>query len=263
MIITLLTDFGLQDPYVGIMKGVIFGLCPEVRIVDITHGIPPQDVRAAAFVLAESVRYFPAGTVHCAVVDPGVGSSRAVLAAEAGGHLFTAPDNGILDMVFEQHPDHRVHEITDPDCFLKKISQTFHGRDKFAPAAAHLALGRSPELMGPPVSDPVRLKVHRPAVETDKITGEIIYIDRFGNGVTNIGHDLIDSRGPVTVNTAGQSIPGPVNSYMDADRKSPLAIIGSFGRLEIAVREGNAAEQLGLKTGERVDVSFYGTSDES
>lgn len=256
MIVTLLTDFGLSDPYVGVMKGVMLNICPEARLVDISHGIPPQQVDAAAFVLGKSYGYFPDGTIHCVVVDPGVGSERKALIVRAERHVFVAPDNGVLKSIFHAFSKCDVFEVCQKDYFLKKISRTFHGRDIFAPVAAHLAGGVRPESIGVPFDGYIRGEIHEPAVEKDRIVGRIVYFDRFGNAVTNIPEALLRNAKKLRVIAGNYSIDGLASTYNQVKMGDPLAVIGSFGKLEIAIREGSAKEKLFLNLKDEVIVSL-------
>src|SRR5437867_549095 len=185
-IITLTTDFGVADWFVGTMKGVILGIQPRAVLVDITHEIPPGDIRAGAFALAASQRYFPRGTVHLAVVDPGVGSRRRILAVQTQDFVFVGPDNGVLSCALVSEKVKAVHHITNSRFFLNPVSRTFHGRDVFAPVAAYLSAGVAIQKLGPPVRDFLRLDWPGPRIGQDKADGEVIYIDRFGNAMKNI-----------------------------------------------------------------------------
>ncbi|MBN1782964.1 SAM-dependent chlorinase/fluorinase [bacterium] len=256
MIITLLTDFGTDSPYPGIMKGVVLGICPAAHVVDITHDIAPQDIEAAAFVLKGAFRWFPTGSVHCAVVDPGVGSDRAVLIVRAGEHLFTAPDNGILKYIFAEFPDARVWRAGNQAYFLPDVSRTFHGRDIFAPVAAHLTNGVSPEKIGTETEDYIRGEIRRSVIKPDSIRGEIIWFDRFGNAVTNIHESALKAAAGVTVRIGNRVIQGLSQSYSDREPGELLAVIGSFGYLELAVRNGNIKQALGLAAGDKIEIRF-------
>src|SRR5262245_26509580 len=185
-LIALVTDFGTRDHYVGTMKGVMLGVCPDLALVDISHDIPPHDVLAGAFELAASYRYFPKGTIFLVVVDPGVGSTRRGIAAQCGDYVFVAPDNGVLSVVFAEMPPHRMVELGEPRYARPAISQTFEGRDRFAPAAAWLATGVDLAALGKPAGQPVMLNVPAPALAPSSIDGQVVRIDRFGNLVTNI-----------------------------------------------------------------------------
>ena len=255
-IITLTTDFGTRDPWVGIMKGVILGICPEAHLVDLTHEIAPQDVLEAAMVLESATRFFPEGTVHLAVVDPGVGGSRHPVAARAGGHLFVGPDNGLFTFALERADGERlVVRLEAPEYRLAPVSRTFHGRDLFAPAAAHLAAGLPLERLGPRLADPVMLPLPRARRDGDMVVGEVIAADRFGNLVTSVTEeDMAALGGPTTVEVGGRMVGAPRNSYEEAGAAEPGAIIGSAGRLEIFVRGGSAAAALGAGRGMGVRV---------
>ena len=246
-IVTLTTDFGEGDYYVGAMKGVILGIAPETQFVDISHQIPPQDVLAAAFVLRHAAREFPPGTVHLAVVDPGVGSRRRPLALQSSGHLWVGPDNGLFSLVLDR-ADSRVHEIARPDLGRPNPSSTFHGRDLFAPLAAHLCRGLDLADVGPPVADPVRLAESAPCKSADRIAGHIIYIDGFGNLVSNIETaDIAPWGSALHIRLGDYVLTELCRTYEDVESGAPLALIGSAGLLEIAVNCGNAACQLGVQ----------------
>ena len=256
MTITLLTDFGLGDHYVGTMKGVMLNIDPDARIVDITHEIVPENIDEAAHVLKNAYAYFPEDTLHVVVVDPGVGSKREILAVKAGRTLFLAPDNGVLKHIFYKHPDHQVFRVTNSDYFLDTISPTFHGRDIFAPVAAHLSLGVSLNELGESFNDYIRGNIRKPVVENKKIIGEIVYIDRFGNAVTNIEESLVKKFNAIEIRMKGYLINLLSRTYADVPIHAPLAVIGSSGALEISVNQGNARDVLNLRTGDRVTVTF-------
>jgi len=252
-VITLTTDFGLSDGYVGAMHGVILGLCPEARIVDISHDIAPQDVRQAAFVLESAYRYFPAGAIHVAVVDPGVGSARRLVAVQTAAAFFVAPDNGLLTPILEAEPILAQVQLTRPAYWLPQVSHTFHGRDILAPVAAHLARGVALADLGEAVTDLARLPLPRPSLQPDgAIAGQVLHTDRFGNLITNVPGELL--AGPVAVEIAGRRIRGLSPSYAAAEPGQLVALISSRGRLEIAVREGSAARELGAGPGEPVRI---------
>lgn len=272
MAVALLTDFGLSDTYVGVMKGVMLSIDPETRFVDLTHGIEPQNVRQAALSLMQAVRYFPQGTVFLVVVDPGVGSTRRPIAVQAGGYSFVAPDNGVLSYALGQWDEVRAVEITHS---LPETSNTFHGRDIFAPAAAKLASGAALESLGEPLKRVVSLPM--PQLEVDKsgrVFGEVVHIDRFGNLITSIGQMrwLSDSRLSLTpafghgdeplpvssehaeVHIAGTSIKSIRHTYSEAERGALLMLIGSSSFLEISVNQGSAAARLDAAIGDRVEL---------
>lgn len=240
---TFVTDYGSASGYPAQVKGVILGLCPGAVFVDITHDIPPFQILLGQWVLRGAVASFPAGTIHLAIVDPGVGSARRPLVVEGGvrapGHFFLGPDNGILSPWFRGG---RVFEIANPVYRLPEVSATFHGRDVFAPAAAHLASGAPIESFGPEVIDPVKLASPRVRREGGAIVGEVLFADSFGNLVTNLGAaDLPQGdRSHVKVFVAGRTIAGILGHYAEVERGEPLALVGSWGLLEIAVREGSA-----------------------
>lgn len=235
--IALLTDFGYLDPYVGIMKGVIASIAPGVPILDITHGVPPQDVLVAAIHLEAAWRYFPTGTVFVVVVDPEVGGGRRALVATAQGRHFVAPDNGVLTLI-----PGALYRRIDADWGLPEQSRTFHGRDIFAPVAAKLARGAAVDAVGPMVADPVMLAVPYP----ERGYGEVLYADHYGNVVTNL-----PGRDSGWVHVMGQVVEVRA-TYADVEQGEVVALTGSTGRLEIAVRNGSAAEILGLQPGHPV-----------
>jgi S-adenosylmethionine hydrolase len=252
-VVTLTTDFGLRDPFVGIMKGVILGICPDARLVDLTHDVAPHDVLEAALALEASLPFFPAGTVHLVVVDPGVGSARRALAVAAGGQVCAGPDNGVLSPALGTAGRSAV-ALASPAHRLPSVSRTFHGRDVFAPAAAHLAAGTPLERLGPPVLDPVTIAMPGFRLERGVATGEVIGWDRFGNLVTSIPGAAIDGlgSGPVAVEVGGRGAGEVVECYADARIGEPGGIVGSSGRLEVFVREGSARAHFGAGRGAMV-----------
>ncbi len=256
-IVALLTDFGLQDHYVGVMKGVILGICPSASIVDITHDVPAQDVLAGAFELAAAFGYFPQGTTFVAVVDPGVGSSRLAIAAGAGGYRFVGPDNGIFSLVFRRHAPDRVVELTDARYVLANVSRTFEGRDRFAPAAAWLSEGADLGEMGPPVHEWVRLAIPEPRVFDTSIDGAVIKVDRFGNLITNIDQASVSvlATPALRIEIAGKVIQGLVPSYAHVPAGQLCALVNSADFLEVACARGSAADLLGACAGAPVRVT--------
>ena len=253
-VITLLTDFGLTEPFVGVMKGVLLQAFAEARIVDLTHGIDQQDVAEAAFWLACSYRHFPEGTVHVAVVDPGVGTERAALAAEVDGHYFIAPDNGLLAPIFAVGKDQDVRRISLKRLDLKDVSRTFHGRDVFAPAAAELAAGRRwLTEMGPVVNGWVPSPVPPHAVVEGGVEGTVVTIDRFGNLITNIPSAAIGGWSNPEVRIDRQ-VMGVVGTYGEAGGAELVALINAFDHLEIACPNGSAQQRLGRGKGALVRV---------
>lgn len=251
MIITLTTDFGTADHFVGAIKGVILGMAPKARIVDITHEIAPFDLNEAAFVLAQAWRWFPKGTIHVAVVDPGVGSARRPILVEARGHRFVGPDNGVFTMIYDSVP-HKVRVIDNPKLMLPVISRTFHGRDIFAPAAGYLAKGTKAVRFGKLIRDYVRSEAAKPVhTAENKWSGVILKVDRFGNLITNlhIGR-LSDLRSRAFEMRVGlQSIRRLALTYAETDIGEVFVIVGSSGYLEIAANQASAASLLGCGAG--------------
>lgn len=257
-VIALLTDFGTQDHYAGTMKGVVLGICPDVTLVDITHEVPPHDVLSGALELAAAYRYFPSGTIFLVVVDPGVGSARKGLAAEAGDYRFVAPDNGALTAVFREMPPKRVVELTERRYARPTVSRTFEGRDRFAPAAAWIAKGIQLPAFGRPVPDYVRLDIPAPVAGDDAIAGKVLRVDRFGNLVTNIDRRTVEKltqHGAVHIVAGGQSVTRLVATYADIQPGEVCALFGSTDHLELATNAGSAAERLGLARGAAVGVT--------
>ena len=262
-IITLTTDFGIRDPYVGIMKGVILGINPDVQIVDLTHAIPPQDTHEAAFTIHAAHRYFPNDTIHTIVVDPGVGTDRQAIICEIDGTFFVCPDNGVLTYLLQSISNKAERAmnavaIQNPDYFLPEVSNTFHGRDIFAPVAAHLSLGVPLTNIGPPMQDLVEFPILTPQVSGSTITGHIVKIDRFGNAITNISESaLSDDAASYKISVGNTRLKQINRAYAESDIGEPLAIIGSYGLLEIAINAGNAEISLGLKWGDIVEVQRF------
>ncbi len=253
-IITLLTDFGVQDGYVGSLKGVILGICPEARLIDISHLVPVQNVPAAAYLLAATCRDFPPGTIHLAVVDPGVGTARRALAIRTSRYFFVGPDNGLFSWVLRDETDVQCRSLENPRLWRSPVSTTFHGRDLFAPVAAHLARGTALAELGPPCS-PLTLPWSSARHAADGLHGKIIYIDHFGNAVSNITQqDLatMEVRGGQTVQVAGRHRILLVDTYAAVAPGTATALIGSSGHLEIAVNQGSAVELLELRHGSTV-----------
>lgn len=252
-IITLLTDFGQKDWYVSSLKGVILGISPGSTVIDITHEIPPGDVFAGALVLREANRYFPGGTIHVAVVDPGVGTSRRAIAAKTEKYIFVGPDNGLLSLALEGARAVEVRLIEREDLFLKPVSRTFHGRDIFAPVAGHLAKGGDFRMVGRCLNDWVRLSLPELKRGPGFVQGTVVYVDRFGNGITNIAQEELFQIGPpesLKVELGGGlTIPGVKYTYGEVPEGWPVAYIGSSGKLEIGVNAGNARDALGLLPG--------------
>jgi hypothetical protein len=250
-LITLSTDFGLTDPYVGIMKGVILSVNPEARIVDLTHGIPSHDILAGALALRSAYGYFPPGTVHVVVVDPGVGSRRRPILVATENYRFLGPDNGVLSFVLQLEKGQIFH-LTETRYFCKTVSQTFHGRDIFAPVAAHLSLGTAAEAFGEPVQDPVVVEWPEPRrLGERKILGRILRIDRFGNLITNVTQQDLTNLGTfskLVIQIGGHQIARLCRSYAEAKPGEPFAIFGSAGLLEISVNQASAEQLLGVQS---------------
>ena len=239
------------------MKGVIAGRAPAATVVDVSHGIPPQDVLAGALVLAAAVPYFPVGSIHVAVVDPGVGGARRAICVETSAGLLVGPDNGLLSLAAPTPAIRRVVHLTEESFFLPSRSQTFHGRDVFAPIAAALAIGTDPGALGPVVSEFLRLRVPEPTTEGARIRGEVIYVDHFGNLVTNVPAAMLPP-GNVIVRLGGALVAGLATSYAGVAVGQPLAVINSWDLLEIAVRDRSALATLGADVGSEVCVEPAG-----
>lgn len=256
-IITLTTDFGYRDHYAAVMKGVILAINPTAQVVDISHAVAPQQILHGALLLAQSFSYFPAGSIHVAVVDPGVGTARRPITISAEHCFFVGPDNGIFSLVYQRISSYTVFELKNPEFFHAPVSATFHGRDIFAPVAAHLSRGVDPAAMGPIISDYHTLPVPKPVVERSGIRGTILYVDGFGNLITNIGRSHLEALGPehqLNVRVMRTIIQGISPHYQSAAQGNPLAIVGSSDLLEISIREGSARQVLGLREGDPVFV---------
>ncbi len=252
-IVTLLTDFGSADGYAGAVKGVIVSLCPDARIVDLTHDVPAGDVTHGAFALAAAAQTFPRGTIHVAVVDPGVGTERRSVVVEAGGNLFVGPDNGLLALAAQ--PPRRVYTLDRHEWFRRPVSSTFHGRDVYAPVAAHLASGVTTDQIGTLGHDLAALELTPVRRQGDTVEATVVHVDRFGNLITNLLRaDLPAAPERVCIELAGRTIEGLVPSYAFGAAGEPVALIGSGGTLEIAVNRGSAAESLGVVRGATVIV---------
>lgn len=259
-LITLTTDFGTADHYVSAMKGVILGINPCATIVDITHEIPNQDIAAGAFTMLAAYDSFPSNTVNVAVVDPGVGSSRRPIVISAAERFFVGPDNGIFSYIYERDPLHRTFHVTREEYFRKPVSATFHGRDVFAPVGAALSMSMDPGAFGAPISDEVRLPSLLPEEKkSGRLSGRIIHVDRFGNCITNFTRESIKGRSPVGLRVEKTTISDFRRFFGDddgSDVRKPFAIWGSSGFLEIAVRDGSAAQVLRLTCGDEVVLSL-------
>jgi S-adenosylmethionine hydrolase len=256
-LITLTTDFGPGSPYVAQMKGVILSRCREVDLVDITHAIEPQNIREGAVVLADATPRFPAGTIHVAVVDPGVGTSRRLIYAEIGAQRYLAPDNGLVSLLVRQTAPSRMLILENRDYWLPQTTHTFHGRDILAPVAANLAAGIDAARLGPALSSPVMLKMAPLQKTASSVTGEVIYVDSFGNAITNINAEevmLLGDHARLKVECQERTIHGLIPTYGAALPGELVALFDSQGRLEIATSGGSAARELGIAAGTRVHV---------
>ncbi len=257
-IVTLTTDFGLRDSFVGTMKGVILSRCPDAQLVDITHDVPPQQVRAGALRLAAAAPYFPAGTVHLAVVDPGVGGARRAIALEADGYRFVGPDNGVLSFAAPRFaPGWYAVEIANRQHMLERVSQTFHGRDVFAPAAAHLAGGGTLDDLGPEIPSIVELHLYPATREGQRLIGIVLDVDGFGNLITNVRAGQVANAELERVCVGGAEI-GELSRWYDSTREL-VALMNSDGWLEVAAPGGSASERLGVGIDAPVDVWLRST----
>ena len=267
-LITLTTDFGIIDPYAGVMKGVILSVNPRATIVDISHQVQPQSILEGAYTIGTSHRFFPKGTIHVVVVDPGVGTSRDALLLVTPWANFLAPDNGVLSYILregltQEHgtlegsevlvpQDYRAYRLTNPEFWLHPVSSTFHGRDIFAPVAAHLSLGVPPQRLGQEVSHLTWIPHPHLHWDGQTLVGQVVHIDRFGNLITDISAGLLPPPRPMAIEIKGHHIPGLSPSY--AEGEWLLAIVGSHGNLEVSVRNGSAAHRLGASVGDPVRV---------
>ena len=255
-IITLITDFGLSDHYAGVLHGVILGICPQAEIVDISHQIGAYEVMEGAFLLAQTYPYFPRGTVHVVVIDPGVGTARRPIVAEAAGHRFVAPDNGVLSMMYAREKP-KVRWVTAEKYFLKPVSQTFHGRDVFAPVGAHLARGVAAAKMGRQVADYLRLHFERPVRTARRAwTGAVLKIDRFGNLITNFpAEDFPElQKRPFELSIGLETVSRLAQNYAESPPGALFIITGSSGYLEVSASQASAAKALGCGVGAPVEL---------
>jgi len=262
-LITLLTDFGLQDGYVASMKGVILEICPDANMIDISHLIAPQNVRSAAFVLGSSYKYFPRGTIHLAVVDPGVGTERGAIAVRTGSCFFVGPDNGVFSLILRKEVCWEARKLENRQFWRNPPSNTFHGRDLFAPAAAHIARGIQFDALGPPC-DPTFVEWSEPTIGNGEVKGEVIHIDRFGNAIINVMLETLETQGPAekwTINLGKTVIDSIRPAYGRVTVGEALALTGSNGYIEIAINQGNAASELGLVQGTKVIFRLFNSSE--
>jgi S-adenosylmethionine hydrolase len=258
-IITLTTDFGLKDPYAAEIKAAILSICPNAVIIDITHEIAKFNIRMGAYVLASAVPYFPKGAVHVAVVDPGVGTRRRPIVIQTSQGFFVGPDNGLLVFAAEKQGIMRIHELANPRFMLPKVSNTFHGRDIFAPAAAHLMNGVKPAEFGPEVREAAKPEFAKVTRRNGLLVGEVLHVDGFGNIITNIKEKEVAQshvKGAVSVELpSGKLKLKFCKAYGETKPHEPLALIGSHGFLEIALNQGSAAEKFKTKAGDSVTIS--------
>ncbi len=262
-VITLLTDFGITDEYVGVLKGVICGINPGALVIDVTHGIAPRNVAAAAFTLKAAYRYFPQGTIHVAVVDPGVGTERDIVAVHCQGHLFLAPDNGLLAPILAEHAPVEGYRVENRGWFRHPVSSTFHGRDVFAPVAAHLSRGLPLKALGRPLKlhtlQP--LDVQEPRFDPSGVLeGQIVGVDQFGNLITNISREHLSAlgTGKLDILLGDRTITAMTRTYAQGRAGEILALIGSRDCLEIAINGDSASDALNLTHGAAVRIKVHG-----
>jgi S-adenosylmethionine hydrolase len=258
-IITLLTDFGLKDPYVASMKGVILSINPQCTLVDITHQVSPYDIKEGAFILAQAYSTFPKGTIHLSVVDPGVGSPRKPILFVTKNYFFMGPDNGLFTFALKKENLKKVIALGKMEFFLPEVSPTFHGRDLFAPVAAHLSFGIAPESFGRVIKSWNEISFPEPVLRQEKLIGEVVHIDTFGNLVCNIDYKNLlkfSKSRPFVIKIGKRTMRGLKKGYWEGRKDEPMALIGSGGFLEISVREGNAQRLLKAKKGDPIKISL-------
>lgn len=254
--ITLTSDFGLKDPYVAQMKGVLLSINPKATLVDLTHSVEKYSIRHGAFMLASAAPFFPKGTVHLVVVDPGVGTERRAIVIQTKQAFFVGPDNGVLMLSAENQGIEHIHQITNPKFILPKVSNTFHGRDVFAPAAAYLDNGVTTSSFGPELTDAVEPKFATVKKKANYLIGEILHIDGFGNIISNITTHEASSAKTIKVKLSNQKLQlSFCKTYAQAKLKQAIALFGSHGFLEIALNQGNAAEKFSAKIGDAIEVA--------
>jgi S-adenosylmethionine hydrolase len=258
-IVTLTTDFGTRDQFVGVMKGVIRTICPAADLIDISHEVQPFEISEGAFLLSQSYRFFPPKTVHVAVVDPGVGSARRPILVEAAGQIFIGPDNGVLAMVYSDIP-HKARAITNEKYFLQPVSRTFHGRDIFAPVAAHAAKGVRPSAFGKIIDDHLKPTFTKPHRASKRLwVGTVLHVDRFGNLITNFHIDEFESvrKNPFELAIGVRTLTQISLTYAGMEPGEPSVILGSSGFLEVAVNQASAARTLGCGPGSPCELTVY------
>ena len=257
-IISLTTDFGIKDGFTGVLKGVIWGICPDAQIADISHSITPQNVLEGALALWRAYRFFPAGTVHLAVVDPGVGTMRRPIAVRAGDHYFIGPDNGLFTPVYQDAAQYswplEIVHLTNKAYWLPEVSHTFHGRDIFAPAAAHLAKGVPLSNLGAPIHDPLRLNLPEPVRTATGWLAHITVVDTFGNLTTDLPAALVEDKARVLFRLGAREVLGVVTSYGSKSAGDLVALVDSENYIELAIVNGNAAQVTGARVGDDVEV---------
>jgi S-adenosylmethionine hydrolase len=257
-VITLLTDFGTKEHYAASMRGVILNINPECTLLDITHQVNPHDIQEGAFILANAYSYFPKGTIHLSVVDPGVGGGRKPILLVTQNYFFVGPDNGLFTFVAQREKVKQVVVLTQQKYFLSKVSTTFHGRDIFAPVAGHLSLGVKPNAFGYRIDSLREIVLKKPIIKEGKLLGEILHIDTFGNLVSNIDEEklfqFVKDR-PFVIQAGRKALRGLKKGYWEGKEGEGIAVLGSVGFLEISIREGNAQKTLKVKRGDRIIVS--------
>jgi S-adenosylmethionine hydrolase len=259
-VITLSTDFGSDDPYLGIMKGVILGINPQARLVDLTHALSHHHLQEAAFILHTAYPYFPRGTIHLTVVDAGVGGERRLIAVQAKDSIWIGPDNGLFTLVLKTRPEALIIQLTNTAFFLKPVSVTFHGRDILAPIAAHLSLGVSINEMGETISDPFLLNIPEPEIKDNRLIGQVLWMDHFGNLITNISREtLLPFLSGLRVNiiVGLNTIAELHQTYSQGCPSQIIALIGSSGYLEIACNLGKASEKVGFQSDKGLKVEVF------
>lgn len=260
-VITLTTDFGLTDHFVGTMKGVIAGIAPRVTVIDLCHQVTPYEILEAGFILSQAYKYFPRGTVHVLVVDPGVGTSRRPILMEAAGQYFIGPDNGAFTLIFAAELKHKVRAITAQKYFNPSVSNTFHGRDIFAPCAAHLASGKvKPTQFGPPIQDYTQATAIFPTRTGKRVwTGQVLKVDHFGNLITNLRLDefAMEEAKHFELLVGSQIVSRYARNYQESGFGEPFVIAGSSGYLEVSVCQSSAAKQLGCGAGAPLELSIW------
>jgi S-adenosylmethionine hydrolase len=261
-VITLLTDYGIKDSYVAEVKGAILKISPNATMVDISHDVGNYDIESGAFHLARAAPYFPEGTVHVCVVDPGVGGARKPIIVEAGGAWFVGPDNGLMAPAAERLGIESIWEITNTEMLPPRVSYVFDGRDVFGPTGAHISMGAPPDKLGTEISDMMRLPAYTPRLDGDTVHGQVIHMDGFGNLVTNVTYEILEKMGVsgdarFNVNAGGSDLDLPyARRFSAVPEGEPLLLVAGGGYLEISVNQGNAAKRLGLGKGDEVTLKI-------